>query len=125
MSAGTLQRARKTPATMSNEMTTGEMPTVTSLVGASAAPSQAPAPKPQSMPSDCSVRKRAGATVRRGDGVLRSDIQLIQRSTANPPSKANTGIQKWTSVKMAFVRFCDLADTLVSRTDSSRQCRKS
>ena len=61
-SAGTLQRARNTPATISNEMTTGEIPSVTSLAGASAAPSHAPAPKPQRMPSDCSCRRRSGAT---------------------------------------------------------------
>ena len=36
--AGRLQRARNTPTTMINEITIGEMPMVTSLVGASAAP---------------------------------------------------------------------------------------
>jgi len=36
MRAGRLQRARKTPTTMTREMTIGERPRVTSLVGASA-----------------------------------------------------------------------------------------
>ena len=40
--AGRLQRARKTPMTMTSEMTIGDRPTVTSFVGASAAPSHAP-----------------------------------------------------------------------------------
>src|SRR5689334_5487969 len=43
MSAGSDHRARKTPITIVSEITTGESPRVTSLVGASAAPSQAPA----------------------------------------------------------------------------------
>src|ERR1022692_2259518 len=37
---GTVQRATNTPATMPSEMINGENPAVTSLVGASAAPSQ-------------------------------------------------------------------------------------
>ncbi len=48
---GTVQRATNTPATIPSEMMNGEKPTVTSLVGASAAPSQAPAPSPQVTPS--------------------------------------------------------------------------
>lgn len=40
---GTVQRAVKTPATMQSEMAKGERPELTSLVGASAAPSQTPA----------------------------------------------------------------------------------
>jgi len=50
ISAGTLQRARKTPTTMISEITMGERPMETSLVGASAAPSQAPAVKPERTP---------------------------------------------------------------------------
>ncbi len=56
--AGKLQRARKTPMTMTSEMTTGDMPTATSLVGASAAPSHAPAVRPDKMPNTCSFRRR-------------------------------------------------------------------
>src|ERR1043165_3848291 len=51
---GTVQRATKTPATMPSEMINGEKPTVTSLVGASAAPSHAPAPSPHATPRRCS-----------------------------------------------------------------------
>ena len=95
--AGTLQRARNTPATISSDTTTGDIPTVTSLVGASAAPSQAPAPKPHKIPNDCSLRSRSGVDqrrVHRGVSPSGSGDQLIQRSTASPPSKTATGIQK-------------------------------
>src|ERR1035438_8096375 len=57
---GTVERATNTPATMPSEMIKGENPAVTSLVGASAAPrrapGEAPAPKPQETPSQCSER---------------------------------------------------------------------
>src|SRR5579864_95729 len=56
--AGTLQRARKTPNTMMRETVMGEISGLTSLIGASAPPSQAPAAKPQKMPRACSDRKR-------------------------------------------------------------------
>src|SRR2546423_1921200 len=56
--AGKLQRARKTPMTMISEITMGDTPMETSLVGASAAPSQAPAVNPERMPSVCSFRER-------------------------------------------------------------------
>jgi hypothetical protein len=56
--AGTLHRARKTPITMISEITTGEIPTDTNFVGASAAPSQAPAVKPERIPTICSFRLR-------------------------------------------------------------------
>src|ERR1700733_432906 len=58
MKAGTLQRARKTPNTMMSETVMGEISGLTSLMGASAPPSQAPAAKPQKMPRACSERKR-------------------------------------------------------------------
>ena len=61
-SAGRLQRARNTPITIMKEMTTGGMPSVTSLVGASAAPSQAPAANPDRMPTRCRRARRAGAS---------------------------------------------------------------
>jgi hypothetical protein len=56
--AGKLQRARKTPTTIMREMTTGERPTATNFVGVSAAPSQAPAVRPESIPNNCSFRGR-------------------------------------------------------------------
>src|ERR1700730_8152504 len=57
--SGRLQRPRNTPSTITKEMRTGEMPAETSLVGASAAPSQAPAAMPQSTPSRCNDRTRS------------------------------------------------------------------
>jgi hypothetical protein len=56
--AGTLHRARKTPITIINEITTGEIPTETNFVGASAAPNQAPAVNPDRIPTTCSFRAR-------------------------------------------------------------------
>src|SRR5580698_11324064 len=58
ISAGTLHRARKTPITIITEITTGEIPTVTSFVGASAAPNQAPAVNPDTNPTTCSAFAR-------------------------------------------------------------------
>src|ERR1700761_137820 len=60
ISAGTLHRARKTPITIISEITTGEIPTVTNFVGASAAPSHAPAVNPDTNPTTCSARARDG-----------------------------------------------------------------
>src|SRR5579862_565860 len=62
MNAGTLQRARKTPRTMTNETVIGEMLGFTSLMGASAPPSQAPAAKPQKIPRACKLRRRVAGT---------------------------------------------------------------
>ena len=53
---GTVQRATNTPATMPSEIIKGEKPSVTSLVGASAAPSHAPAASPHITPSLCRER---------------------------------------------------------------------
>src|SRR5256885_11706864 len=63
MRAGRLQRARKTPTTMTREMTIGERPRVTSFVGASAAPSQAPAVSPEKIPRSCRERERVERVV--------------------------------------------------------------
>jgi hypothetical protein len=64
-----------------SEMTIGEMPMVTSLVGASAAPSHAPAANPERMPRNCNCfereRSRAAVEISGGaaDGILlRSEI---------------------------------------------------
>src|ERR1035441_8751425 len=62
MNAGTLQRARKTPNTMMRETVMGEISGLTSLMGASAPPSQAPAAKPQKMPKACRLRRRVACT---------------------------------------------------------------
>src|SRR5271157_3946763 len=62
MRAGRLQRARKTPRTIKSETTSGETPSFTNFVGASAAPNQAPAPKPQRIPTSCNLRRRADST---------------------------------------------------------------
>jgi hypothetical protein len=51
---------------MISEMTIGEMPMETSLVGASAAPSQAPAAKPERMPSDWSFFEREASGIAGG-----------------------------------------------------------
>src|SRR5258708_2653098 len=67
MSAGTLQRARKTPHTMIREMVMGEMSGLTSLMGASAPPSHAPAANPQKIPSACRLRRRV-AGIGPGEG---------------------------------------------------------
>src|SRR5579884_1595119 len=52
-SVGKVQRAVNTPATMHRETANGERPVLTSLVGASAAPSHTPAPRPQRTPRPC------------------------------------------------------------------------
>jgi len=50
---GIVQRAVKTPATMHSEIANGDRPELTSLVGASAAPSHTPAANPQATPRPC------------------------------------------------------------------------
>src|SRR6266568_5091857 len=64
--------------------TIGEMPMETSFVGASAAPSQAPAAKPQRMPSSCSFFGRDASWIAGGNWegetggiLLRSENQRI------------------------------------------------
>ncbi len=61
-SVGTVQRATNAPITMPMEMMKGENPALTSLVGASALPSQTAAASPQKTPSLCRERvDRPGA----------------------------------------------------------------
>src|ERR1700757_2392983 len=62
MNAGTLQGARKTPSTMMRETVIGEIFGLTSLMGASAPPSQAPAANPQKMPRACRLRRGVAST---------------------------------------------------------------
>src|ERR1043165_8967580 len=59
--AGRLQRARKTPRTIASDTTTGEAPVVASGGGGWAAPSQAPAVRPHSIPRPWRVRTRRGS----------------------------------------------------------------
>jgi hypothetical protein len=47
---------------MISEIVIGEMSGLTSLMGASAPPSQAPAANPQKMPSACRLRRRVAAS---------------------------------------------------------------
>src|SRR2546429_10021529 len=93
--------------TMISEMTIGEMPMETSFVGASAAPSQAPAAKPERMPRSCSLFARDASWITvevwvdgTGSILLRSDIQRINRRSSNPPIRTATGTQKWMSLRI-------------------------
>ncbi len=83
MRAGRLQRARKTPMTMIREMTIGEMPMETSFVGASAAPSQAPAAKPERMPSNWSFFEREAPGIAGGVVVEMTGIFLQSEISAD------------------------------------------
>src|SRR5215471_14840307 len=75
MNAGTLQRARNTPNTITKETVMGEISELTSLIGASAPPSQAPAANPQYIPRACSERKRdTGSTLAATGCVLSIEV---------------------------------------------------
>src|SRR5579859_2086728 len=76
MNAGTLQRARKTPSTMMSETVIGEIVGLTSLMGASAPPSHAPAANPQKMPTACRLRSRVVLTRLSTAGT--SDLRLVE-----------------------------------------------
>src|SRR3712207_644572 len=58
---------------MASDTTTGERPIVTSFVGASAAPSHAPAASPQKMPTAWRLRSRAAS------------VTIARRRSVNPP----------------------------------------
>src|SRR5256886_15636182 len=60
--AGGLHRAKNPPIPRASEITTGERPRVPILVGASAAPSQAPAVKPLAIPASCSRPRRRASS---------------------------------------------------------------
>src|SRR5438445_7198948 len=98
--AGRLQRARNTPATIASEITTGDRPSTTILVGASAAPSQAPAVKPLATPASCKRRRRdessAGAIesirVPRGRRSARRRVPRIERRAAWRSSDRSQGL---------------------------------
>jgi hypothetical protein len=72
---GTVQRAVNTPATMQREMAKGDRPELTSLVGASAAPSHAPAPSPQSTPRPW-VEPKLEAALVFGCGLIESGLSF-------------------------------------------------
>src|SRR5947208_2634553 len=87
-------------------ITSAESPMETRFVGAPAAPSQAPAAKPQRMPSSWSFFERdASGTAEpiwvytAGGILLRSENQRTNRSRSNPPIKTATGTQKWISLR--------------------------
>src|SRR5450631_292362 len=86
MKAGTLQRARKTPMTMMREIVMGEMSGLTSLMGASAPPSQAPAAKPQKMPKACRLRRRV-ACIGAGALGVGSDSRIVSFMSAESIQK--------------------------------------
>src|SRR4029077_12818840 len=92
--AGRLQRASKTPMTMMREMTIGEMPMETSFVGASAAPSQAPAAKPERMPSNWSFLEREASGTAGGVGEeTTGGIFLQSEISANETKKQQSAHQ--------------------------------
>src|ERR1700730_9675637 len=93
INAGTLQRARKTPITMISEMTMGEIPTETSLVGASAAPSHAPAAKPESMPNVCNLRAREAASASDSICEANRDSIIFSPRSVNRPEKKQASNQ--------------------------------
>src|ERR1035437_7775213 len=63
-SVGTVQRAVNTPATLHSEIAYGDRPELTSLVGASAAPSHTPAASPHATPIPWPAPDRILALVR-------------------------------------------------------------
>ena len=106
-SVGRVQRAVKTPATMQSEMAKGDRPVLTSLVGASAAPSHTPAARPQSTPRPCIDRNCFAGVVALIFSFLldeRCSVPTDQCnviSRARPIAKTTTGMRKWLSVRTA------------------------
>src|SRR5215472_9340047 len=80
-SAGRLQRARNTPTTISSEISTGDTPACTSFVGASAAPSHAPAASPHIMPRACSFLSREFSSA----GMAAVDVVMAPRPPLADP----------------------------------------
>ena len=100
-SVGTVQRATKAPITMPMEMMKGENPAFTSLVGASALPSQTAAASPQNTPSLC--RESVDRTRRRA-GALAHAFTSGSSAGWFPESARPTGTHRCTSVRMAIQR---------------------
>ena len=87
--------------TMMSEIAMGEIPMETSFVGASAAPSQAPAVNPDRMPSNCNLfaREESGAGTGPAEGEeigmkFVCGTQRMNRKSNNPPASTMTGTQK-------------------------------
>jgi hypothetical protein len=100
---GSVQRAVKTPATMKSEMAKGERPELTSLVGASAAPSQTPAARAQATPREWTEVKAVLLfilSVSLIAAVLGLNQWSVMRSV-RPRRKTASGMRKWESVRMA------------------------
>jgi len=81
---------------MIREMTIGEMPMETSFVGASAAPSQAPAAKPERMPSNWSFLERvasgiAGGIVEEATGGIFLQSEISANETKQQQSTHQNG----------------------------------
>ena len=79
-SAGRLHRARKTPTTIMSEIAIGEMPMVTSFVGASAAPSHAPAVNPQKIPRICRLLDRVAFCACRAESWPTVPCKILRRT---------------------------------------------
>jgi hypothetical protein len=84
--------------TIISEMTIGEIPTVTSLVGASAAPNHAPAVKPDKIPSSCNFRAREVSLAAAPIELVTVDSkaphnQRNECKSSKPPIKTITGTQ--------------------------------
>src|SRR5262249_49462226 len=111
-SAGTLHRARKTPITINSETTTGETPAWTSLVGASAAPSHAPAARPHIPPRPCSFLSRDTSNC----GITALDVAVpafITGSTATRQARQSERSPAPTNVDRA----AEATTTLVGKFD--------
>jgi hypothetical protein len=115
--------------TMMSEMAIGEIPMETSFVGASAAPSHAPAVKPERMPSSCNLRARAESVAGRelaggADIGMKSGFenQCMNRRSNNPPASTTTGTQKWMSISMLAIQFwvcgCESSTPIVHPRES-------
>src|SRR6516165_964937 len=70
------------------EITTGEMPMVTSFAGASAAPSHAPAVNPHTMPRICRLLDRAVSCVCRAESRATVPCMILRRNVlVNEPQQ--------------------------------------
>ena len=98
-SAGILHRPRNTPSTIQSETSMGDRPATTSFVGASAAPSQTPAVRPDQTPTMWRSRTRRGSTA--GSLTEATAIQRTHCSTRRPMPSAMSGIHSCGSRSIA------------------------
>src|SRR5579871_1237 len=91
--AGTLHRARKTPKTIMRDTVIGETSGLTSLIGASAPPSHAPAAKPQKIPSACRLRRReAERVLRAGDSITEASGGRVIFNVTGPVEEVRPAV---------------------------------